>query len=206
MAIQDLPSELLDAVMIQLARSPPDSYATPWGIRALRNAALVCRAWNEAASRHLFHTLRLTHGLQPSRTDEPPRFDTEEGQRAMFPKWYHIMSLDVAKRAARKVVVDTVPEQFPDDMLGQSWREWNEASNTKLPAFEGAIDRIGELPGLEALEVHFSYRCAGKQSEGNSDDYEPFAARQNALQAVFRAINQRKLKGPVPTLPSLTWP
>jgi hypothetical protein len=192
MAISGLSNELLDEVMGQLASLPFRIAGEEF--KALKQARLVCRRWDHAAGSRLFRILHLRHVLLAPEANEPPSYDSEKDQTAVFTKWHETVDLATVRHAARRVIVHTVPENlyngFPGDVRGR----WKSKVGAPFPGFEAALERIAELPYLNAVEVHFYENCIAKPdgSDYYISDFESRSARQNSLKAIFRAIQRRK--------------
>ncbi|KAI6779016.1 uncharacterized protein J7T54_004512 [Emericellopsis cladophorae] len=149
------------------------------GFETLRNARLVCRDWDRAASSHLFRILHLKYG------------SACEAGRALFTKWHHTVDLEVVKCAARRVIIDAAPKQTfagPPDEIPPGWAEKAEA--------------MFDLSNLNAVEIHLGRNCPDEQVDQEPDYWNHWVAscedrvtRQNGLKAVFRAIQGRKLGG-----------
>lgn len=158
-----------------------DIGAPPRNIHAAR---LVCRQWNALATPLLFETVFLKHAEKNS--DEVSDYN--------FPEWNGLLESAAVRASARRVVIHSSPKKLED--RGPCWYDWNHGD--AYPAFTDAIARIAELPNLEALELHFSDKAAGKWTEENGSymPAEHSRTRVNTLKAVFGAIRERAAKNP----------
>lgn len=201
--IDDLPPEVLGAIMGQLARVPVTQdyyfYEVSWGTLALENARLVCRAWNRAVVPHFFGILHLTSRQylpdDPTwETSDHSFHDDKANPEVLFNGWDARLDMESARDVARCVVVDSIPRIFCSLCDWETWREWKTADDAAYPGFETALRRISELPRLQAVEIHFS---GGYSSEmhGLEGCSETRTSRRNTLEAVLCAIQERKLKG-----------
>lgn len=161
-------------------------------LRNIRAARLVCRQWNALATPHLFETVSLIHSDK----------DSDEISDYNFPEWNGLLDNDAIRASARRVVIQSSPKNVEGS--GAGWFRWNEGE--AYPAFTDAIARIAEMPNLVALEIHFSDKARGRQSEEEYayEEVEYSRTRVNTLKAVFGAIRERAAKNPGwPTIRSL---
>jgi hypothetical protein len=178
----DLPNEVLSHIFSfiltdrQKHNLQEDWLIDTWSVR------LVCRQWNDLATKHLFHTLALWHNA-----------NTVEDE---FASWHHMLSSTAIRAAARCVAIETAP---PDDYGGCDVSAWPGSwiEDGDFPEFISAIDRIAELPNLNALEMRFQGLCKGR--EPRDDEYEnsqgpqpePVITRIQTLEAVIKAMRKR---------------
>ncbi|KAK2042433.1 hypothetical protein LZ31DRAFT_500783 [Colletotrichum somersetense] len=150
--------------------------------RSLLMARLVCRKWNTLATRRLYHTIKLV-----------PRQGISEDEDE-FKSWNKILDNAAARTAAQRVIIRSCPDNLSHDKIGdlEVWDDWKKG---KYPGFTSAISRIVELPNIEALELHFSEACHGRDLESWEGEGEPIEARLNTLKAVFQAIQDRAAQG-----------
>ncbi|RSL54014.1 hypothetical protein CEP54_010106 [Fusarium duplospermum] len=108
-----------------------------------------------------------------------------------FESWHHSLNLENATQEVRHVVIHSTPEDLGMRQDYDVWQRWEEKDG-QYPAFQAAINRITELPHLEALELKFTDRCqAVADTSLFSGDTEEVESRINTLKAVFGALNKR---------------
>ncbi|KAM0319239.1 hypothetical protein ACHAPQ_010405 [Fusarium lateritium] len=178
----DLPNEVLSHIFSfiltdkQKHRLEEDWLLDTWLIR------LVCRHWNDLATKHLFRTLTLWHNENTIETE--------------FASWHHLLDSPSIRAAVRCVAIETAP---PDDYGGCDILAWPDSwiDEGEFPEFILAIDRIVELPNLNALEVRFQPLCQGR--ELHVDDFEdsqgpipePATTRIQTLEAIVDTMRKR---------------
>ncbi|KAL6862684.1 hypothetical protein ACO1O0_002921 [Amphichorda felina] len=151
--------------------------------RALCNARRVCRRWNELATACLFQTITIKH---------PPDGD--------FERWNAMLDSHAIRKAARRVVIYSHPEDLSDRDL-DVWNDWGD--DGYYPAFTGAIGRIVDLPNITDLILRFSKNCWGVEQDleqkvwGWEDcEIEITTTRLRTLEAVFEAVRKRATNHP----------
>ncbi|RTE77770.1 hypothetical protein BHE90_007752 [Fusarium euwallaceae] len=108
-----------------------------------------------------------------------------------FESWHHSLNLENAAQEVHHVVIHSTPENAAMRRDYQVWQHWEEKDG-QYPAFQTAINRITELPHLEALELRFSDQCHGVADPSLFfDDTEEAESRINTLKAVFGALSKR---------------
>ncbi|KAJ4323539.1 hypothetical protein N0V84_004280 [Fusarium piperis] len=108
-----------------------------------------------------------------------------------FESWHHSLNLENAAQEVHHVIIHSTPEDLSLRRGHKVWLGWEEKDG-RYPAFEAAIDRIAELPHLEALELRFNDRCqAVTDTSLFSGDVEEVESRINTLKAVFGALEKR---------------
>ncbi|KAJ4244221.1 hypothetical protein NW762_014603 [Fusarium torreyae] len=182
---QDIPNEVLSTIFSYLMdpsqkhRLHHDFIVNIWPVR------LVCRKWNNLATQQLFRTLPLYH--------------TEETAEEGFSSWQHLINSSAIRSAARRVTIESAPWDDLDDGRDlTTWATW--ADKGEWPEFTSAIDRIRDLPHLNALEVRFSGYCVGRAGDQSDPRYESAATRQQTLQRVLEAMKQRTADNPMATV------
>ncbi|CAJ0541359.1 Ff.00g080110.m01.CDS01 [Fusarium sp. VM40] len=178
----DLPNEVLSHIFSfiltdkQKHHLSEDWLIDTWSVR------LVCRQWNDLATKHLFHTLTLWHNV-----------NTIEDE---FSSWHHLLDSPAIRAAARCVAIETAS---PEDYGGCDISAWPESwiEEGEFPEFISAIDRIAELPNLNALEVRFQGLCKGREPQeeefpnSQGPQPEPSITRIQTLEAVIKAMRKR---------------
>ncbi|GKU05065.1 f-box protein [Fusarium langsethiae] len=180
----NLPNEILSHI---ISRIPTDNEYHRLHTASLRHLAqvrLVCRLWNEIATKHMFHTVTLFHSTERIFED--------------FGYWQELIDVVSVRKAARRVAIESGQEY---DGGGISYEDWpvSWVEHGKWPGFESAINRICDLPNLEAIEVRFTESCVGRNANGepaapNSQyNVEPETAttRFHTLRSVVRATKER---------------
>lgn len=108
-----------------------------------------------------------------------------------FEAWHQSLNLGNTAQQVRHVIIHST---HADVSLGQDYEvrlRWEEGYG-RYPAFEAAIDRIVDLPLLEALELRFSDQCQGyADAPLFSDGVEEVESRINTLKTVFGALDRR---------------
>ncbi|KAH7252909.1 hypothetical protein B0J15DRAFT_559742 [Fusarium solani] len=108
-----------------------------------------------------------------------------------FESWHHSLNLQNAAQQVHHANIHSTPDDLALRRDYRVWQRWEEKDG-QYPAFETAINRITELPHLEALELRFSDRCQGIANKHPfSDHVEEAESRINTLKAVFGALNKR---------------
>ncbi|RSL67591.1 hypothetical protein CEP53_002947 [Fusarium sp. AF-6] len=108
-----------------------------------------------------------------------------------FEPWHHSLNLENAAQEVHHVVIHSTPEDVAMGRDYKVWQHWEEKGG-QYPAFQTAINRITELPHLEALELRFSDQCHGVADPSLFlDDTEEAESRINTLKAVFGALDRR---------------
>ncbi|KAI8712094.1 hypothetical protein NCS52_01474800 [Fusarium sp. LHS14.1] len=108
-----------------------------------------------------------------------------------FASWHHSLNRQNAVQQVHHVIIHSAPDHLASRQDFEVWQRWEEKDG-QYPAFETAINRITELPHLEALELRFSDRCEGiTDKHPFSDDAEEAESRINTLKAVFGALERR---------------
>lgn len=108
-----------------------------------------------------------------------------------FESWHHSLNMQNAAQQVRRAIIHSTPDDLELRRDYEVWQRWEERDG-QYPAFEIAINRITELPHLEALELRFSDRCEGLTDKHPfSDDVEEAESRINTLKAVFGALDRR---------------
>ncbi|UPK99889.1 hypothetical protein LCI18_010824 [Fusarium solani-melongenae] len=107
-----------------------------------------------------------------------------------FESWHYSLSMQNAAQV-RHVIIHSTPDDHALRRDYEVWQRWEEKDG-QYPAFETAVNRITELPHLEALELRFTDRCEGiADKHPFSDDVEEAESRINTLKAVFGALDKR---------------
>lgn len=169
--MEKVPSEVLDLIISELVDG--------WTVDDICRARLVCRSWNQHAIKHLFGTVTLYNRNKTIEND--------------FQSWNHLMSLQVVKDNAHRVIIETCPPSLRKGHL--RWDLWEEEG--RWPEFTSAIDRIIDLDHLKAIEVRFSSYCRGFDESAaayyrGNDDREMRSARAAALKTIYKAVKQRE--------------
>ncbi|KAF5657052.1 hypothetical protein FHETE_10635 [Fusarium heterosporum] len=182
----DLPNEVLSHVFSyvldewQKLHYGNDFFPDLWRVR------LVCRRWNDLATKHFFHTVTLWHNI-----------NTIEDQ---FVSWQKLMDSAPVRAAVRRVAIETAP---PDDLDSCDLSAWPESwiEDGEFPEFVSAVNRIAELPSLNALEVRFNSHCQGREPlDVDFDDEitpespaqpEPTTTRIRTLEIILEMIRKR---------------
>ncbi|VUC30520.1 unnamed protein product [Clonostachys rosea] len=173
--LQSLPVEILDRI-IGLIHPDVDWDLAKWSksdIRSLSSARLVCRQWNSLATAHLFRTIYLVH-------DPEDRFTT----------WNNMLDSDSVKKAARRVILNSAPEDTREGRDYQRWKDWSESG--EFPSFTNAISRLNEIKNVQTVELRFSDKCLGEETTDRFwfDEIEEIGSRKHTLIAVFEAIRE----------------
>lgn len=179
-----IPVEVLGLILERLLDPPEDPYnysQDELEFDDLRNARLVCRRWNLAASTHMFRDLALLHP------------DPEQAEAANFSKFTQLVASPTVQNAARCALIYSGPgnddADFPAD---NAWKRWEEGEYEELVA---AINCIANLPKLQGVHIVFSNRCVGDSGHIHPGYWgggveEPYA-RLSLLEAVFNAVRTR---------------
>ncbi|WXC65035.1 hypothetical protein SNK03_010843 [Fusarium graminearum] len=149
----------------------------------ITNARLVCRLWNDLATKQLFRTLSLGTDVDTA--------------LHLFDSWHRFVSSKLVANAARRVAIFSATEEVDGSRYKGNWPpEWE--ANGEWRAFESAIDRICDMPNLDTIEVRFTSCCAGKDARLLPLDEEEeivgpelATTRFQTLRAVLRAIETR---------------
>lgn len=121
-----------------------------------------------------------------------------------FASWHHSLNLQNAAQQVHHVTIHSTPDDLASRLDYKVWQRWEEKDG-QYPAFETAINRIAELPHLEALELRFSDRCQGiADKHPFSGDFEEAESRINTLKAVFGALEKRAANPKNSAIRSLT--
>lgn len=108
-----------------------------------------------------------------------------------FESWHHSLNLQNAAQQVHHVIIHSTPDDLALRRDCKVWQRWEEKDG-QYPAFETAVNRITELPHLEALELRFSDRCQGiTDKHPFSDHVEEAESRINTLKAIFGALDKR---------------
>ena len=148
----------------------------------LRNARLVCRQWNAAASAHMFRVVALLH--------------SRNGKG--FPNFARLVASPTVRHAARCVEIYSGPHHYGHDMgTDRDYDVWDGWEDGNHDEFISAINSIARLPNLQAVSVRFSERCSGVPDNGDSGDMtmEETSTRTHTLVAVFKAVQARAARG-----------
>ncbi|KAM0431376.1 hypothetical protein ACHAPT_005353 [Fusarium lateritium] len=177
--VNKFPNEVLSNIFGHLTtraqkhRLHNDHLTEIWPIR------LVCRRWNAIATNQLFKTLTLYHG--------------EEAAEGGFRSWQYLLNSDAIRDAARRVAIESAPPNNTDGEFGEVentvWESW--LDDGEWPEFTSAIDRIRDLPHLNALEVRFSEHCFPDQASGLIVPETTFT-RENTLKRILKAMRRRE--------------
>ncbi|RSL52991.1 hypothetical protein CEP54_010619 [Fusarium duplospermum] len=136
---------------------------------------LVCRRWNVLATPQLFQTLTLFHSEWAANKD--------------FDFWKHMLATDAIRAAARRVAIESAPWDDLDERSSWVWEDWR--YDNEWPEFTAAIERICDMPHLNALEVRFSSNCVGRDGNQEDPEMELSITRENTLRAVLNAMRKR---------------
>ncbi|KAF7558107.1 hypothetical protein G7Z17_g85 [Cylindrodendrum hubeiense] len=175
MELNNLPNEVLSNIFshlltdLQKHRLHNDFIVDIWPVR------LVCRKWNDLATKQLFQTLTLYH--------------TEETVEESWSSWQHLLDSSAIRAAVRRVAIESTPWEDLSGREASVWEPW--AEKGEWPDFTSAIDRICDLPHLTTLEVRFSYHCVGRHGDQSDPERESSVTRQQTLKSVLRAMRQR---------------
>lgn len=150
----------------------------------IKNARLVCRAWNEWATRQLCKLIILGHGDDGDHEKKGPQFLS----------WNAMLDGRIASDQTRKAIIYSAPEDLYNSRDHPVWTTWKK--DGIFPAFTRAIQRITELKQLTTLELRFSPNCRGEDSNPWDEDIETIDERRQTLQAIFEAVQQRANNGP----------
>ncbi|UZP40643.1 hypothetical protein NXS19_008459 [Fusarium pseudograminearum] len=178
----NFPNEVLSKIFSHLLTDNEKHCLDSQHLGDITKVRLVCRLWNELASKHLFRTIALHSDV-----------DTME---SWFCHWHHLINSKDVANAARRVAIESGTEYWQGSCYKGSWpASWEESG--KWPAFVSAIERIYDMPNLDAIEVRFTSCCAGRdtyrQPWGDVEvaNPEPIATRLYTLSAVAEAIEKR---------------
>jgi hypothetical protein len=149
----------------------------------IKKARLVCRAWNEWATRQLCKVIILDHGDGGGHEKDGP----------WFLHWNAMLDGRIARDQTQKSIIYSAPEDLYNSRDHPAWTEWRD--NGTFPTFTRAIHRITELKQLTTLELRFSPNCRGEDSNPWDEDIETIDERKQTLQAVFEAIQHRANNG-----------
>lgn len=168
-----LPEEVLDRVLVELTEPDDEDHMF------MRRARLVCQQWNRLIIPHVFRTIRLRHTL--------------DDDNVRFRPWHEMINSTVVRHAVRRVIVPSLP----DKRSRLHDREPNRGLLAGFhPSFIDAIQRIKELPAVNAVDVRFSPHCLGYEPGPDNDDpVETKASRFLTLRSVFEAIELRRQFG-----------
>ncbi|KAM0234693.1 hypothetical protein ACHAP5_009963 [Fusarium lateritium] len=178
----DLPNEVLSNIFsFILTDKQKLKLQEDWLLDTL-SIRLVCRHWNDLATKHLFRTLTLWHNE-----------NTIEDE---FASWHHLLDSPAIRAAVRCVAIETAPQHDYGGCDISVWPDtWIEEG--EFPEFISAIDRIVDLPNLNALEVRFLGLCQGREPridrfEGSQGiKPEPTTTRIQTLEAIVNAMRKR---------------
>ncbi|KAJ4183300.1 hypothetical protein NW755_009790 [Fusarium falciforme] len=108
-----------------------------------------------------------------------------------FESWHHSLNLQNAAKQVHHAIIHSTPDDLALRRDYKVWQRWEEKDG-QYPAFETAVNRITELPHLEALELRFSDRYEGITDKHPFSDHVAEAeSRLNTLKAVFGALDKR---------------
>ncbi|RSL89579.1 hypothetical protein CEP51_001126 [Fusarium floridanum] len=175
MELNHFPDEVLSTIFSHLTtkaqkhRLHDDFIVDIWPVR------LVCRRWNVLATPQLFQTLTLFHSEWAANKD--------------FDFWKHLLAADAIRAAARRVAIESAPWDDMDERASWVWEDWR--YDNEWPEFTAAINRICDMPHLNALEVRFSSNCVGRDGDQEDPEMELSVTRENTLRAVLNAMRQR---------------
>ncbi|KAK7222291.1 hypothetical protein V2G26_010294 [Clonostachys chloroleuca] len=187
MELRDFPNETLNLIIGHLFEFADeyDESSAAQNPEHLANARLVCRQWNELASRHLFSSIHLRHG--------------SEG----FEKWNTMLDNEMIRSSVRRVHIDSSPFPFEDRGDECGWDLWEDEG--EYPEFIDSLNRMSELRNLTSLVLHFVRECRTGDYEYDTERGEPLSTRRRTLHAVFDAMARRTNESPgTTTIRSLT--
>ncbi|EKJ75767.1 hypothetical protein FPSE_03947 [Fusarium pseudograminearum CS3096] len=177
-----LPNEVLSTIFGHLMTENEKHCLGFQHLGDITKVRLVCRLWNDLASKHLFRTLALHNDI-----------DT---MTSWFYHWHRLIGSKTVADAARRITIESAAEDWQGSCHKDSWpASWEESG--KWPAFVSAIERIYDMPNLDAIEVRFTSCCAGpdadRQPWGDVEvaDPEPTATRLYTLSAVAETVEKR---------------
>ena len=157
----------------------------------IKNARLVCRAWSEWAARQLCKVIILDHEDDGGHEDEDEDEDEEEGPH--FLRWNAMLDGRFARGHTRKAIIYSAPEDLYNSRDHGAWGEWRDKGT--FPDFTEAVQRITELKQLTAVELRFSRSCLGARGNPFDGAAETIEEREQTLQVVFKALQQRANNG-----------
>ncbi|KAK4654249.1 hypothetical protein QC762_401980 [Podospora pseudocomata] len=185
MGIDSIPTEVLDLIFDCLEKEKPDKMNRYRHLGAavrpesLRNARLVCRQWNALATKHLFRTIALMHN----------------GNDKAFDTWKQIVNSPAVQQAAREAEIYSVrpPPRSYYRQLERDYETWCSWDSGDWPEFVTAIQGLGSLPNLRAVNIRFTEGCEGVEKSGYREEIvETFSTRMHTIENVFKAIQRRK--------------
>ena len=176
--MENVPNEVLDLIISHLTALRKDD--------DLYQARLVARRWNRLATKYIFSTIILYNSSNTA----------PEG----FQSWHKLLGQTSVRDTAQRVIIHTWPSDNIRKDEGPFYCDWDKWEyDGEWPAFTSAIDRIIELDHIQALEIHFSDMCRGRESFWN--EYGPSAnnrempgEREAALESVYKAVKQRQAR------------
>ncbi|RGP75151.1 hypothetical protein FLONG3_5835 [Fusarium longipes] len=183
----NFPNELLGEIFSHLLEEDERDRREEYSLVQFIDVRLVCRLWNQLATKYIFDTVLLWHTVETIGED--------------FITWHKLLDSKDVSNAVRRVAIKTGPDN--DNELGgcEYWQfpsSWTE--NGEWPAFEAAINKICDLPNLERLEVRFTGCCVGKVEPVRDDwnliqeslaEPEPTSTRFQTLRLIMNAIQKR---------------
>ncbi|KAK4163751.1 hypothetical protein QBC43DRAFT_319127 [Cladorrhinum sp. PSN259] len=172
-----IPPEILSLILGYLPYSDfkkHDDDEQPWKAPHLCNARLVCRQWNALAAQHLFRTIKLLH--------HP---DDDE-----FSVWNAQVDSQVVQNNARVAEIHSGPLDHMRLGEGRDVNDWACWESDDWEEFATAIERLGDLRGINEVFVRFSDKCIGvettaEESAWEDEHVEKPSTRLNTLKHVF---------------------
>ncbi|KAH6889647.1 hypothetical protein B0T10DRAFT_404285 [Thelonectria olida] len=165
MAFQNVPEELLDAIISRLSGHD------------LLTARLVCHRWKVLASKDLFHTISLV--------------PTDKG----FDKWYHCVNDEGPRSLARRLVIyTTIGEGNSLAQYYDAWYDVKKSRDRREedPERLDPISSFADFPQVDQLCLVFSSVCLGELTDDfTAWHIELMEARKSLLEDVFEAIKTR---------------
>lgn len=127
----------------------------------LRNLRQTCKSLHEVATRQLFRVVRL----RPS--DESAK------------KWGNVADSPTLRAHVREAIVDSAMSEDIDDQ--EPWEQ--------PESWAGALERLGEFPGVDAVALRFSSQCAVDGGDfWEKEVAETQSERADVLDTVFGAL------------------
>lgn len=180
-----IPFEIL-AMILGCLLVPEGLSNSPYDVELsdLRNARLVCRRWNSAASSHMFRNVALLHSPDDNRD---------------FTKFKQLVSSPTVQHAARYVEIYSAAHHYHNDVEksrdSDVWFYWEQEGDYE--ELTSASNYIVDLPKLQGVHLHFSRNCVGPDMDqfGWDEDAELPSSRFHTIKAAFEAIQTRAALG-----------
>lgn len=140
------------------------------GKQDLSNVRLSCKSLEEHAVKELFREVYISP------------------KENHIVTWNTISKDDVIRRIPRHAIIHTDPDIEYDGYRGRGPPEVDEDD---VPIFDKALASLSRFPNLDSLEIGFTPECMGREEDSYGEVDETWVDREEKLELIFRAINDR---------------